>query len=146
MCVLGWSPRFRRFVGSGAALDFVHPCLHDGWKTVTRANGTPFANLFACVVYRVRGGLLAQTITFTSTDPTPVNVAQTYAPTAIASSGLPVTITLDGSSRGCSLAGGVVTFNWPGTCVIDVNQAGNGIWAAAPQQQQTIVINGDSAV
>ena len=71
-----------------------------------------------------------QTITFTSTNPSPVTVgAPSYVPTATASSGLPVTISLDASSTGCTLSSGVVSFPASGTCVIDANQAGNSSWA-----------------
>jgi hypothetical protein len=64
-----------------------------------------------------------------------------YTPTATATSGLSVTITLDSSSTGCTLSGGSVTFTAAGTCVIDANQAGNGTWLAATQVQQTITVN-----
>ena len=88
-----------------------------------------------------------QTIQFTSTNPTPVNPNSTpYTPTATATSGLGVTITLDSTSSGCTLSGGVVTFTSAGTCVIDANQAGNGTWAAAVQVQQTITINGQQTI
>ena len=49
----------------------------------------------------------------------------TYTPTATATSGLAVTITLDGTSTGCTLNAGVVGFTAGGTCVVDANQAGN---------------------
>jgi CSLREA domain-containing protein len=83
---------------------------------------------------------LNQSIAVTSTAPaSPVAAiagGPTYIPTATASSGLPVVVSLDGSSTGCSLSSGVVSFTGVGTCVIDFNQAGNGIYAAAVQQQQ----------
>ena len=83
-----------------------------------------------------------QTISFTSTNPSPVTVGgATYTPTATATSGLAVTITLDGTSTGCTLSGGVVSFTAVGTCKIDANQAGNGTWNAAPQVQQSITVN-----
>jgi hypothetical protein len=63
-----------------------------------------------------------------------------YTPTATATSGLSVTITLDSSSTGCTLSGGSVTFTAAGSCVIDANQAGNGTWLAATQVQQTIAV------
>jgi outer membrane protein assembly factor BamB len=82
-----------------------------------------------------------QTITFTSTNPSPVTVgAPHYTPTATASSGLPVTISLDPSSSGCTLGGGVVSFPAAGTCVVDATQAGNTTWAPA-SLQQSITIN-----
>jgi uncharacterized repeat protein (TIGR01451 family) len=82
-----------------------------------------------------------QTITFSSTQPTNATVGGTYTPTATASSGLPVTITIDtSSSLVCSISGGMVTFNAPGNCVIDANQMGNAAYTAAPQVQQMIKV------
>ncbi len=83
-----------------------------------------------------------QTITFTSTNPSPVTIgAPTYTPMATASSGLPVTFSLDATSTGCTLSnGGVVSFVAAGTCVIDADQAGNSTWAPAVLQQ-SITIN-----
>ena len=43
-----------------------------------------------------------QTISYTSTAPTGAVVGGNYTPAAMASSGLPVTITLDSMSKGCS--------------------------------------------
>ena len=57
----------------------------------------------------------AQTITFTSPAPTGVMAGGAgYAPTATASSGLAVTLTLDSSSQGCTLSGGVLVPRYPG--------------------------------
>ena len=118
-----------------------HLCKKDGWKTLSRADGTPFASHGACVSYGAHGGKFGQTIQFTSTNPSPVTVgAASYTPTATATSGLPVTITLDAASTGCSLSGGVVSFTATGTCIIDANQAGSSTWAPAPQAQQSITI------
>jgi hypothetical protein len=84
---------------------------------------------------------LDQTITFTSTAPTSAVVGNTYTPTATSTSGLPVTITVDASSSSvCSISSGVVTFNAAGTCIIDANQAGNNVYNAAPQAQQSVVV------
>ena len=83
-----------------------------------------------------------QTISFTSTNPSPTTVGgATYTPTATATSGLAVAFTLDGTSTGCTLSGGVVTFTAVGTCMIDANQAGNANYNAAPQVQQSITVN-----
>ena len=65
----------------------------------------------------------------------------TYTPTATATSGLTVIITLDGTSTGCTLNAGVVSFTGVGTCTIDANQAGNANWNPAPQVQQSITVN-----
>ena len=61
-------------------------------------------------------------------------------------SGNPVTFTIDTQSAStCSIAGGIVTFNHRGSCVIDANQAGTGKYAAAPQAQQVITVTGGGA-
>ena len=83
----------------------------------------------------------SQTITFTTTAPTGIVVGSSgYTPAATASSSLTVAITLDGTSSGCSLSGGVVSFTAVGTCVIDANQVGNANYTAAPQVQQSIIV------
>ncbi len=82
-----------------------------------------------------------QAITYSSTAPTRTRVGgPTYTPVASATSGLTVTISLDGTSTGCTLSGGVVSFTGAGTCVIDANQGGNGSWNAATQVQQSITV------
>jgi hypothetical protein len=56
-------------------------------------------------------------------------------------SGQPVTFTIDASATSvCSIAGSTVTFNGPGHCLIDANQAGNGQYLAAAQAQQAIAV------
>jgi uncharacterized protein YodC (DUF2158 family) len=93
-----------------------------------------------------------QTITFTSTPPVGAKVGQTYIVTATASSGLPVTLSIDAASTSiCSISGSTsgstVTFNAVGTCVIDANQAGNANWNPAPQAQQSVpVAKGDQTI
>ena len=85
-----------------------------------------------------------QTITITSTNPSPVTVgAASYTPSATAPGGT-VAITLDGSSSGCSLSAGIVTFTAIGTCVIDFNQSAASSYNAAPQVQQSVIIHGKS--
>jgi hypothetical protein len=84
---------------------------------------------------------VSQTITFTSAAPSKATVGGgTYTPAATATSGLPVTFTLSGASKGCLLASGVVSFAAAGTCVIDANQAGNATYTAAPQVKQSFKI------
>jgi hypothetical protein len=82
-----------------------------------------------------------QTVSFTSAAPVNARVGDTYSPTATATSGLAVAITVDSSSASvCSISGGVVTFNTAGTCVLDANQTGNGNYNAAAQKQQSVSI------
>jgi hypothetical protein len=40
----------------------------------------------------------------------------------------------------CSISGSTVTFDNPGTCVIDANQASAAGYQAAPQAQQTVTV------
>ena len=82
-----------------------------------------------------------QTISFTSTAPAAASVGgATYTPDRHRHLGPGVTITVDGSSTGCSINAGVVSFQTPGTCVLDANQAGNASYYAAPQVQQTFTV------
>jgi len=84
----------------------------------------------------------AQSISFTSTAPSGAVVGgATYAPTATATSGLPVTLSIDPTaSTFCSINAGVVSFLASGTCVINANQAGNANYLAAPQVQQSFTV------
>jgi hypothetical protein len=117
-------------------------CQKNGWKSLVTTSGAAFASEEACVSYAAKGGALkrAQTISFTSTNPSPVAVGASYTPTATASSGLTVAITLDATSTGCSLSGGVVSFTAAGTCVVDANQAGDLTYNAAAQVQQSVTV------
>jgi hypothetical protein len=128
--------------GGGNSLN-AKACQKNGWTKLVTSSGAPFANEEACVSYAAQGGVLKkpQTITFTSANPSPVTVGDpTYTPTATSTSGLPVAITLDATSTGCTLAGGIVTFTTVGTCVIDANQAGNATYVPAAQVQQSITV------
>ncbi len=62
---------------------------------------------------------------------------------ATASSGLPVSFSVDGASEGgvCTVDGSTVNYTAAGSCVIDANQGGDATYAAAPQVQQTIEVN-----
>ena len=84
----------------------------------------------------------SQTISYTSTAPSLALVGgATYTPTATASSGLVVAITVDATSSSvCSISGGVVSFNAVGTCTINANQAGNANYNAATQLQQSFSV------
>ena len=58
---------------------------------------------------------------------------------ATASSGLPVTFTLDEpTTTVCWLSGSTVTYTAVGSCVIDANQAGDTTYDLAPQAQVTL--------
>ena len=87
-----------------------------------------------------------QTIGFTSTAPAATVGGTPYTVSATASSSLSVSVTLDGASTGCALAGNTVTFTSTGTCTINANQAGDFNWNAAPQAQQSFAVGAASAV
>ena len=62
-------------------------------------------------------------------------------PTATASSGLAVAITIDASSSSvCAITAGAVSYQAVGTCMVDFNQAGNANYLAASQVQQSIAV------
>ena len=67
-------------------------------------------------------------------------VNRTFTPAPTATSGLPVTLTLDATSTACTLINGVVAFQTVGPCVINANQPGNETFAAARQVQRTITV------
>lgn len=108
--------------------------------TVTDANGATATNSFSLKV-----DSLGQTITFTSTPPSPVHI---HSPDYVVSatgggSGEPVLFSIDASSGAgvCSISGSTVSFlSVAGICVVNANQAGNAQYAAAPQAQQTITV------
>jgi hypothetical protein len=85
---------------------------------------------------------IEQSITFTSVPPAAPVPGSTYHVTAKGgASANPVTFTIDSQSTPtCSLSSSTVTFNQPGRCVIDANQAGNASYAAAAQATQTITV------
>jgi hypothetical protein len=88
-------------------------------------------------------GVSPQVVNFTSTAPSAPDLGDTYSPTATGGgSDNPVVISIDLSTtnNACSISSGVVTFNNPGTCVIDADQAGDNDYAAAPTAQQQIIV------
>jgi hypothetical protein len=82
----------------------------------------------------------SQTVNIASSAPA-ATVGTTYTPTATATSGLPVTVTIDStSSANCTIIAGVVTFTAVGSCVIDANQDGNVNYSPALQVQQSVTV------
>lgn len=71
-------------------------------------------------------------------------VGQTYKLTATATSKLPVQLTLDATSNGCTLngstTGAIVSYDALGTCVINANEPGDATHAASKQVQRKISI------
>ena len=73
-----------------------------------------------------------QLIKFLSASPASVTVGgPTYAVSALASSGLPVSYS-SATPSVCSLEGSTVSFIAPGACTIEAGQPGNGEYIAAP--------------
>ena len=75
-----------------------------------------------------------------SAAPSAGSVRGYYSPSANATSGDAVVISLGATSSGCSLTSGKVTFSAAGTCVVDFNDPGNTTYAAAPQVSQSIKV------
>jgi hypothetical protein len=93
------------------------------------------------------GTQTSQTISFTSTAPSSATVGgPTYAASATATSGLPVSFTIDSTATSvCAVSESVVSFIGTGTCTIDANQPGNTTYAPAPQVQQSFNVGPQSA-
>jgi hypothetical protein len=81
----------------------------------------------------------SQNITFTSSPPSGPVVGGSYKTAATASSGLPVTITLDASSSGCTLSGSDVSLAATGTCIVDADQSGDSTYLPAQAQQESVI-------
>jgi hypothetical protein len=86
--------------------------------------------------------LPSQTITFSSTPPTSATVGgPAYDVSATASSGLPVTLTVDTSASSvCQISGSTVSLIGVGTCTIDANQDGDASFAPALLVQQSFSV------
>ena len=112
--------------------------------TIPAANALTGASTFGALTVTAT----PQTIAFTS--PAPVNAkvgGATYAATAQATSSLPVTLTIDAASGAvCAINAGTVSFIGIGSCTIDANQAGDAIFAPAPQVQQSFTVTAPSGV
>ena len=114
-----------------------------GLCPTTDQRGVTVATGVNCAIGAVQvAPTLSQTVSFTSRNPSTVVVGgTTYSPIATSTSGLAVAISLDAASTGCTIAGGIVSFTGAGTCVIDAKQPGAGLYLAAAQVQQSIVVS-----
>lgn len=86
---------------------------------------------------------LPQTITFTSKQPPSPVPGDTYLVTVAASSGNPVSLSIDTASTSvCSISiiTNIVTFNTPGLCIIDASQPGDAEYQAAPPAQLRVKV------
>jgi len=114
-----------------------------GLCPTTDQRGVTVATGVNCAIGAVQvAPTLSQTVSFTSRNPSTVVVGgTTYSPIATSTSGLAVAISLDAASTGCTIAGGIVSFTGAGSCVINAMQPGAGLYLAAAQVQQSIVVS-----
>ncbi len=127
--------------GSNIDCDATDYCVL--WVGVDYINGFNSTHAFSTpFLMSPSGELSPQTITFSSIPPSPATVGgPAYAVSASASSGLPVSLTIDPSSSSvCSISGTDVSFAGVGTCTIDANQSGDGTFEPAPQVQQSFAV------
>jgi alpha-tubulin suppressor-like RCC1 family protein len=89
--------------------------------------------------YTVTVAQAPQSIMFVDHPPAAVPYGSTFALSATATSGLPVTFTAAAMSV-CTVSGSTVTFTGVGTCTIDANQAGNANYLPAPQVTQGFTV------
>ncbi|MGI2146376.1 Ig-like domain-containing protein [Shewanella frigidimarina] len=85
----------------------------------------------------------AQTITFVN--PGTQNISSTLTLIASASSGLTPVFTSSSSNVCTVTSGGGVTFITTGSCIINANQTGNGIYLSAGQVSQTFTVSASLA-
>jgi virginiamycin B lyase len=110
---------------------------------VTGPDGAVWFRTGSSGIARMATELTNQSLSFTSTAPTDVTLeSPNYTPTASATSGLPVAITVDPSSSSiCSIDGsGNVSYQDAGTCTLNADQAGNADYKPAPQVQQSFTV------
>ena len=91
----------------------------------------------ALVTVTISAALKAQTITLGAAPV--VTVGNSASQSATATSGLPVTLTTSTPAT-CSVAGNTITGLSIGSCIINANQAGNAVWATAPQVAESLAI------
>jgi len=77
-----------------------------------------------------------QTISFTSTPPSPAQLGGSYVVSAVSTSGLPVTLS-SLTPATCGLSGNIVTLVAVGTCTIAADQAGTSAFLPAPEATQS---------
>ncbi len=75
-------------------------------------------------------GPATQSLSWTTVPPASVIYGALFPAAAMASSGLPVSITTSGP---CTYSAGVVTTSGAGTCIVNADQPGNANWLPAPR-------------
>jgi hypothetical protein len=81
----------------------------------------------------------AQAITFSPQRTFPVGTT-TVELSATASSGLPVSFSVDPASSGCTVSGSTLTFAGPGSCTVLADQPGDRDFLAAPRVTATLTV------
>ena len=153
----GTSHRLIAVGGSGSgALSYVRdggPCTVDAATGVVTATGTGQCALRAERAaspnylsatsgnHTVSVAKGAQTISFTSIVPSTTAKDSTYAPSALATSGLASSISISaGLGAVCSFDGTTVTFLVAGVCEITATQNGDSNWLPAPSMKQIVEV------
>ena len=86
------------------------------------------------------------TITVSTSAPTNAVVGATYTPQASATSGDSIVVSLDGTSSGCVVHSGVVSFLTVGTCVLDFTDPGNASYVPATTSQSFSIGKGTPTI
>jgi PKD domain len=104
--------------------------------TVFKADGTSYGTVRTVTARK------GQFITFNSSPPSGATVGgPAYIVSATATSGLPVSLSIDPASAStCAISGAAVTFIGAGSCTIDANQAGTKEISPARQAQQSLIV------
>lgn len=123
---------------SGATVSY----LKSGTCTLTATQaGDATYNAATPVVRVVTVDPAPQTLTFGQPS-TPANAGTSTTLAATASSGLPVTFTTTSAASICTITGGTtLSFVGAGSCVVNADQGGDAVYAAAAQVQRTVVVN-----
>ena len=113
--------------------------------TVTGAllTGADAANYAPTVAAETNAAIerATQTISFTSSPPTPAAVGSTYVPVVVSNRALTPSVTIGtGDGVTCSLSAGTLTFLSPGTCTLVGSQAGTGNYEAAVAIEQSFTV------
>lgn len=130
--------------GSTFTVSGSHTYSAAGSYTITTSIDEPAPGTASASVTATATILTAQAISFTAPASGTVGGSATLS-AAGGASGNPVVFTLDPSTTNsaCSLSGtngSTVSYQNPGSCVIDANQAAGGLYAAAPQASGSIPV------
>ena len=114
------------------------------WPSGIRTDGSNVwvTNEHGNSVTELSTGIMVQRIVFTSSPPPTPLVGGSYSVSASGgASGNPVTFSIDPAATSvCSVSGQTVTFNAPGTCTVDADQAAGNGYPAATEVQQSFVV------